>query len=120
MANTYAWEIMKLTYNSGPDDEGHTDIVVRIDWALHATSEDEQYKARVIGRSEIEVDPEVQWIPYDEITEAQVVSWVEGSKGEDGMVAMKNGLDGNIRKQEHPKSTSANPGKFPWDEDDGA
>jgi len=118
MANTFSWKIRRLTYNSGPDDEGNTDIVVRIDWSLNALSEDEQYKATVKGRSDIEVDPEVDWIPYDEITEAQVVAWVEADQGEDGVAATKKGLDGNIRKQEHPKSIVV--ANFPWDEDDGA
>ena len=119
MANTYSWTIQKLSYEIGPDSEGHSDIVSDIDWLLTASDEeDPPHEALWSGDAKVTWEEGDDWIPYEDLTEAQVVAWVEAEEGEDGVAGAKKGLDGNIRNQEHPKSIVV--ANFPWDGDDGA
>ena len=119
MANTYSWQIRNMKYEFGPvPPDDHTDVVVRIDWTLKATSADGDYTASVLGVSTLAIDPEAEWIPYEDITEEQAVEWVENELGPDGVAGTKSGLDGNIANQQNPTSATAGPGTFPWDEDD--
>ena len=37
MANTYSWTIQRLSYEIGPDSEGHSDVVYNVDWLLTAS-----------------------------------------------------------------------------------
>ena len=119
MANTYSWTIQKLSYELGPDSEGHSDIVNNIEWLLTASDgEDPPHEAKWSGVAHITWEEGDQWIPYEDLTQSDVVGWVEEDIGEDYIADMQSGLDAEIAEQETPTHGSSS--DMPWDGDDGA
>ena len=119
MANTYSWTIQGLSYEIGPDSEGHSDVVYSVDWLLTASDgEDPPHEARWAGVTKVTWEEGDDWIPYGDLVESDVVGWVESSLG-DELASMKSQLDAQIAEEVNPTEGSANSGDMPWDEDDG-
>tara|TARA_R110002110_G_C13407171_1_gene713306 strand:- start:327 stop:539 length:213 start_codon:yes stop_codon:yes gene_type:complete len=55
----------------------------------------------------------IDWIPYEELTEAVVVGWVEEDMGEDELVAMKSKLDAQIAEDVAPTRKTSR--TMPWE-----
>jgi len=53
--------------------------------------------------------PGESYIPYDQLTEAQVVEWVKASLGEEGVAAVDAALAANIAEQKAPKKATGTP-----------
>ena len=119
MANTYSWTIQRLSYEVGPDSEGHSDIVNNIEWLLTASDgEDPPHEAGWSGNAKVTWEEGDDWIPYEDLVESDVVGWVEDDIGEDELASMKSKLDAQIEEEVNP--TEASTRDMPWDEDDGA
>jgi len=50
------------------------------------------------------------FIPFDQLTEAEVKQWVLDTMGEEAVAALQSNLDGQIEAQKHPTSASG----LPW------
>jgi hypothetical protein len=121
MANTYSWTIQRLSSEIGPDSEGHSDVVCSVDWLLTASDEeDPPHEALWAGAAKLTWDETDDWIPYEDLTEAVVVGWVEQDIGEDELTDMKSKLDAQIAEQATPTHETSR--TMPWDlepEEDG-
>ena len=118
MANTYSWTIRQLSYEIGPDSEGHSDVVFSVDWLLTASDEeDPPHEALWSGLAKVTWDEDDDWIPYEDLTEAVVVGWVEEDIGESELTDMKSRLDGQIAEEVTPTHETSS--TMPWDEDGG-
>ena len=121
MANTYSWTIQKLSYEIGPDSEGHSDAVYSVDWLLTASDgEDPPHEAKWAGIAKVTWEEGDDWIAYEDLTQSDVVGWVEDDIGEDELADMKSKLDAQIAEEANPTEASSRSGDLPWDEDDGA
>lgn len=119
MANTYSWTIQKLSYEVGPDSEGHSDIVNNIDWLLTASDgEDPPHEALWSGITHVSWEEGDDWIPYGDLVESDVVGWVVGGFAEGELDSMKSKLDADIEEEVNPTEESSS--DMPWDEDNGA
>ena len=120
MANTYSWTIQRLSYEIGPDSEGHSDVVYNVGWLLTASDgEDPPHEAKWAGNAKVTWDEGDDWIAYGDLVESDVVGWVEASLG-DELASMKSKLDAQIEEEMNPTEASTSSGDMPWDEDDGA
>ena len=118
MANTYSWTIRQLSYEIGPDSEGHGDVVYSVDWLLTASDEeDPPHEALWAGLAKLTWEEGDDWIPYEDLTEAVVVGWVEEDIGESELADMKSRLDAQIAEEVTPTRETSN--TMPWDEDGG-
>ena len=52
----------------------------------------------------------INYIPYEQLTEAQVIEWVKASLGEEGVAAIDAALAANIADQKAPKVAAG----VPW------
>ena len=84
-------------------------VVVRVHWRV--TAQDGAYAGNVSGQQEITYDPEVDFTPYDNITEAQVLGWVHGAMG-DQRVAYEDMVMQQIEQQKAEPLTLP----LPWHE----
>jgi hypothetical protein len=55
-------------------------VVVRVHW--RATAQDGALTGNVSGQQEFTYDPETDFTPYDQLTEAQVLAWVHAAMGD--------------------------------------
>ena len=119
MANTYSWAFSSLDIECGPDAEGHTDVVYTIHWRYSATDgEDPPHRASSIGTSSVKWEEGEPWIPYEDLTEADIQGWVEADLGEEQIADMQATFDAQIAEKVNPTHESKR--VMPWDEDNGA
>ena len=107
MANTYNWVISQL--DAYPQHEGHTDVVFTVHWRRQAT--DGTHNADIYGSQAVTLDAEAPFTPYDQLTETQVIEWLEDAMGAETLAAQKAALDQQIENQINPPVV--NP-PLPW------
>ena len=80
-------------------------FVVTVHYNVTAT--DDTYSASTYGTVSYTQEPGEQYTPYDQLTEAQVVGWVQNSLGKDTVEAS---LQSQIDLQKHPVQEAG----VPW------
>lgn len=98
MANQYSWIISQL--EAYPQHEGKTDVVFTVHWRRQAT--DGTHHADVYGSQSVTLDPDAPFTPYANLTEAQVIGWLEDAMGAENVAAMDAALDTQIENQINP------------------
>jgi hypothetical protein len=89
---TPIWTITNL--DCKPNVDGLVDYVVTAHWDCTATNG--QYRGRVYNTTSFEVDADKpDYIPYADLTEAQVIEWVQASLGAETVAAHEE----NVAKQ---------------------
>ena len=82
---TPVWNITAL--NAIPSIDGLENYIVTAHWDCTAT--DGQYSGRVYSTTSFEVDPnKPNYVPYADLTEIQVVEWVQASLGAETVAAL--------------------------------
>jgi hypothetical protein len=114
---TYAWKINTLSKQNNPA-AGLDDVIVQTFWECIGSDADNN-SSTFYGATSFkldEVDPE-NFTPYEELTEAQVLGWVQTAVDNDENY--KNHIDEQIQKQinliVHPISTVIAE-ELPWAE----
>jgi hypothetical protein len=99
MATTYNWTIAQL------ERQTDTGGVVTAHWRV--TAQDGDYSASAYGTAGFTPDPDAAgFIPYDELTEADVLAWVWASVDKDEMEA---NLATQIEAQKAPATVTGTP-----------
>lgn len=92
------------------DVDGLVDYVINIHWDCTAT--DGQYSGRVYSTTSFEVDPnKPNYVPYADLTEAQVIQWVQASLGAETVAATEANVLQQIETQKNPPVISP---RLPW------
>ena len=79
MAPTYTLKINSIECVTGED--GRTGVVARIHWRYVGSLEDKE--AAFWGSTDLIFDPDQPFIPYSDLSESQVASWVTTSWSDD-------------------------------------
>ena len=104
---TKNWSITQLSVY--PQSEGEADVVCAAAWNVSGT--DGTYNGSLNGLTAFKLDPEAPFIPYDQLTQEQVLEWVWGSLGEEGKATAEADVDAQIA---YAASQVTN-AKLPWD-----
>jgi hypothetical protein len=107
MSNTYTWQISQL--ECYPQEDNKTDVVFNIHWRRQAT--DGTYSADIYGAQSVTLDAEAPFTPYANLTEAQVIGWLEEAFGPETLAAQVAALDQQIANQINPPVVSP---PLPW------
>jgi hypothetical protein len=107
MATTYNWNIQAM--DCVPQEDGKTDVVVTAHWTVSAT--DGTYNAGAYGTQSFTYDAEKSFTPYADLTQDQVVAWVQESMGIDAVTALQENLDTQIANQINPPIVTP---PLPW------
>ena len=99
MSNTYTWVISQL--DCYPTQDNKTDVVFTVHWRRQATDGD-GHNADIYGSQAVTLDPSATYIPYAELTEADVIGWLEDAMGAELLEAQKAALDKQIEDQINP------------------
>jgi hypothetical protein len=111
MAITYSWSVTSMY--TLPEVEGETDVVVLAQWAVSGT--DGTY-SETLGNNTTQFtisadDP--NFTPYAELTEEQVVGWIQTILDEDGVASYEATIAGSINSQANPPVTPSEQ-LLPW------
>lgn len=102
----YKWVIAQL--DTAPSEDGLTDVVKTVHWRYQA--QDAEYFADVCNVMACATPSENDFTAYPDLTEDQVISWLEACNDVD---ALKANLDGQIENQKNPPIVNL---PLPWAE----
>jgi hypothetical protein len=122
MAITYQWNIQSL--DCVPKEDGLTNVVVTAHWTVTAVSSEGKeiidyngndaispYTSSAYGTQSFTYVPVSQFTPYADLTQEQVVGWVQEAIGIDAVTALKDNLDKQINAQINPPVVTL---MLPW------
>lgn len=111
MAVSYTWGVVRL--DCYPEYDNHTDVVFTVHWNLTGTEVDSgtTYTGYVYGSVGVTLDPDAPFVPYADLTEAQVVGWVQSALGEDQVTAYEANVAQQINDQIVPPVVTP---PLPW------
>jgi len=107
MAITNTWAVVAM--DAYPEYEGNADVVFTVHWTLNAT--DGEHAGGVYGSVGLTLDPEATYVPYANLTEAQVIGWVKDALGEEQVAAYEANVAEQIANQINPPVVSP---ALPW------
>ena len=107
MPITNTWNIVSL--DCYPEQDGKTDVVFVAHWTLNGT--DGEHTGGVYGSVGLTLDPEATYVPYADLTEAQVIGWVKEALGEEQVIAYEANVAQQIENQINPPVVTP---PLPW------
>jgi hypothetical protein len=109
MAITNVWSVVQL--NAYPELDGETDVVFTVHWVLSGT--DGTYAGSVYGSSGVMFNEGSTFVPYEDLTEAQVIGWVQDALGEEQVASYEANVAQQIENQINPPVVTP---PLPWSE----
>lgn len=107
MSITTTWVIGQM--DCYPTSEGQTDVVFNVHWRANATNG--TYSATSYGTVGVTYNSETPFTPHADLTEAQVVGWVQSAMGAEQAASIEFNLATNIANQMTPPVISP---ALPW------
>jgi len=97
---TYDWNCK--TVDVYPQAEGETNVVYNVHWVVTGTEED--YTVNSIGTQLLSLDSDVDFIPFEDLTNEIIVGWVKEAIGEDQVQAIEDSIANQIIELTNPTS----------------
>jgi hypothetical protein len=107
MPITNTWSVLSM--DCYPEYEGETDVVFTCHWVLSGT--DGTYNGGVYGSVGVTLDPDAPFTPYADLTEAQVIGWVQAVLGEEQVASYEANVAQQIENQINPPIVTP---PLPW------
>ena len=107
MAITNTWVINAL--DCYPEADGETDVVFTVHWTL--VGEEAGFTGSVYGTVGVSLDEGSTFTPYADLTEAQVVGWVQAALGDEQVAAYEANVAQQIADQVDPPVVTP---PLPW------
>ena len=107
MAVTYTWTINAM--DCYPQHDGETDVVFTVHWTLNGT--DGTYNGSVYGTVGVTYDASAPFTPYADLTQNQVVGWVEAALGAEQVASLEANIATQIANQANPPVVTP---PLPW------
>ena len=105
---TITWQIEQMSCY--PQEFDETDVVFSAAWRVNGT--DGTYNATVYGSQSLSpYDGKTPFTPYADLTQPQVIGWVQNAMGESQVAAINANIEQQIESQVNP--TVVNP-PLPW------
>jgi hypothetical protein len=101
MEITYSWDC--TTVDVRPTRDSNENVVYNVHWKLIGINENGS-GTRVIGTQELDISNIENFIPFENLTNEQITSWVESAMGEDQINIYKTALQSQIQELETPTS----------------
>ena len=106
MATSFSWSINAMFTVDTPEPG----FVVNALWTL--TGVDGQYTASIDGNNQFTVQ-EGTFVPYADLTQDQVIGWVQAALGPDGIANYEANVNGQIASMQNPPVSPTNT-PLPW------
>lgn len=107
MPVTNTWAVVQM--EAYPEYGGETDVVFTVHWTLTGT--DGTYVGSVYGSQGVSLNPDVPFTPYDQLTEEQVIGWVQDAMGAEQVATYEANVAQQIEDQINPPVVTP---PLPW------
>lgn len=99
---TYDWNCKNVEVI--PEKDGFTNVIFRVYWVVTGTSDDsEPIIATMFGVESLNTDNITDFIPFEDITNEQVTSWVTNNIGDEEVASIKEDINRQIEQVKNPK-----------------
>jgi hypothetical protein len=109
MAITYTWSVVQM--DAYPEEDGETDVVFNVHWTLAGI--DGTYQGYAYGSQGVAIDPDAPFTPYEDLTETQVIGWVQDAMGAEQVASYEANVAQQIEDQINPPVVTP---PLPWAE----
>jgi hypothetical protein len=92
-----------------PEYEGEADVVFAVHWQLSAT--DDTYNGSAYGSIGLTLDPDAPFTPFADLTQEQVIGWVQDAMGEEQVASLEANVAKQIEDQINPPVVAP---PLPW------
>ena len=82
-------------------------------WDLVGTDSETGNSSYFSGNTYIPYDPDTEYVPYEQLTQSEVISWIEQYTDQSVIDEAKTIIEGRIEEASRP-ATIVNP-KLPWE-----
>ena len=101
----YNWNCK--TVDAYVEQNEEADVVYNVHWIVTGTSDElnpqgNPYSATSIGTQTLDSDPESEFIPFDQVTNEEVVAWTQAAMGEEQVTQIETGIASQIESLIHP------------------
>ena len=104
MANTYTWKVANC------DRTLATGVITTLHYTVNATDEDGTYSVGAYGSIGLEAPDADDMVAYDDVTEAQAITWAqEALGGADKVAEIHAALDAQLTEKRTPTTGSGTP-----------
>ena len=104
---TYTWTVVQM--NAYPKADGEQDVVFTVHWALSGT--DGTYTGSTYGSTGVTVDGSAPFTPYADLTQDQVIGWVQDAMGAEQVASYEANIATQIQDQINPPVVTP---PLPW------
>lgn len=107
MTITYNWVVTQM--DAYPHAYGEYDVVFNVHWTLFGT--DGQYSGVLYSATHVQNDPAEPFVPYTDLTQEQVLGWVQDALGPEGIAEAEANVAKQIEDQANPPYVTP---PLPW------
>ena len=106
---TFNWDCR--TVDVYPTSGDNTDVVYNVHWRLTGVSDqldanDNPYSATVIGTQTLSTEEIVDFVPFEDLTHEQIVTWTQEAIGAEQVTQMEDNVDNQIDNLITPSSVT--------------
>lgn len=96
---TYDWNCK--TVDCYVETQGESDVVYNVHWIVTGTSdtldpEGNAYASRSVGTQTLNIEDITDFIPFDQLTNNEVVAWTKSTMGDDKVASIEANIAGAI------------------------
>jgi len=105
----YDWNCK--TVDCYPEQNNEADVVYNVHWIVTGTSdqlnpEGIAYSATSIGTQSLDTSQITEFIPFDQLTNDEVVAWTKGAMGDEQVASIEAGIQSQIDSLITPTSVT--------------
>jgi hypothetical protein len=106
---TFNWDCR--TVDVYPTSGDNTDVVYNVHWRLTGVSDqldanDNPYSATVIGTQTLSTEEIVDFVPFEDLTHEQIVTWTQEAIGAEQVTQMEDNVNNQIDNLITPTSVT--------------
>jgi hypothetical protein len=104
MSNTYTWNVVQC------DRILATGMINTLHYTINASDADNTYTVGAYGSIGLEPADPATMIPYDSVTEAETITWLQAAIGEEKVSKIYQALDNQLVEKKTPTTGTG----VPW------
>ena len=111
---TYNWNCR--TVDAYVEQNAEADVVYNVHWIVTGTSDeldpqDNPYSATSIGTQTLDTSEITNFIPFDQVTNEEVVDWTQAAMGPQQVASIETGIASQIESMIHPTTITLTVGE---------
>ena len=113
---TYNWNCK--TVDAYVEKDNESDVVYNVHWIVTGVSDEIDpnspnifYQSGSIGTQLLDISEITNFIPFDQVTNEEVVAWTQAAMGEEQVTAIETGIASQIESMIHPTTITLTVGE---------